>query len=159
MRGPCMDFACIPSSDRLGRAQTTMIYLKTLLPSSRITKPYAWLTIGILLANILGAPLAAGLLSMDGLCGLQGWQWLFMLEGIPAIILGVVVFFLLPSTPQTASWLTDADRELLAEEVSRKSKGRFSWCEREGAFKWWERASSGGEEGGGAFNWEEGCIG
>jgi ACS family tartrate transporter-like MFS transporter len=72
-----------------------------------------------LLANVLGAPLAAGLLSMDGLGGLQGWQWLFMLEGIPAIILGGVVLFALPSTPQAAPWLNDAEKELLTEDVSR----------------------------------------
>jgi sugar phosphate permease len=50
---------------------------------------------------------------MDKLHGLAGWQWLFLIEGIPAILLGFVVFFVLEDGPQTARWLTDTQRQWL----------------------------------------------
>jgi len=95
-------------------------YLSLFYAADRITKPYAWLGIGILLANVLGAPLAAGFLAMDGLAGLHGWQWLFLLEGFPSVILGLLVPLLLPRSPKTAKWLTEGDRELLLEDIAAK---------------------------------------
>lgn len=54
-------------------------HLSQLYTPERLTKPFSYMTLGILIANVIGAPLAAGFLSMDGLGGLQGWQWLFLL--------------------------------------------------------------------------------
>lgn len=81
-----------------------------------------WLTVGILMSQILGGPLAAGFLAMDGLGGLQGWQWLFMLEGLPSVVMGVVVYLVLPSSYKTAKWLTESEKALLAADVSGKIK-------------------------------------
>lgn len=84
----------------------------------RLTRPYMWLTVGILLSQIIGGPLAAGFLAMDGLGGLHGWQWLFMLEGVPTIVMGIVVALVLPDSFRTASWLSDSEKALLAADVS-----------------------------------------
>src|SRR5437868_1650083 len=56
-------------------------------------------------ANIIGNPISGALLAMHGLAGLHGWQWLFLLEGLPACLLGLVVLFYLPNGPQDAKWL------------------------------------------------------
>lgn len=93
--------------------------LSVFFPRKRITKPYAFLTIGIMVANMLGAPIAAGLLALDGVGGLKGWMWLFLLEGIPSIILGALIFVLLPNNIETAKFLTPEEREVLAFEVAR----------------------------------------
>lgn len=96
-------------------------HLALFIPANRITSPYAYLSVAIMAANVLGAPLAAGLLSMDGLGGLKGWQWLFMLEGIPSVLLGLVLVVVLPNTPHQARWLSPAEAELVEQEVRRQA--------------------------------------
>jgi ACS family tartrate transporter-like MFS transporter len=68
-------------------------------------------------AGAFGNPLSGSLLLLDGTGGLAGWQWLFLIEGIPAILLGGSVFFLLADSPQTARWLTPEERAWLVKEV------------------------------------------
>eukprot|EP00878_Enallax_costatus_P009688 GHUV01010120.1.p1 GENE.GHUV01010120.1~~GHUV01010120.1.p1 ORF type:complete len:437 (+),score=77.59 GHUV01010120.1:96-1406(+) len=97
-------------------------HLSQFYPQERLTKPYMYLTVGILIAQIVGGPLAAGFLAMDGVRGLQGWQWLFMLEGIPSIVMGVVIGLTIPESPQSATWLTDSEKELLATDMAEHRK-------------------------------------
>ena len=66
-----------------------------------------------LIAGVIGGPISGTLLSLHGAGGLAGWQWLFLLEGLPSIVLGVVVLRVLAETPQHASWLTEAERATL----------------------------------------------
>ena len=61
------------------------------------------------------------LLGLDSLWGLRGWQWLFALEGIPAVILGVLVLFALPNTPMAAKWLTDGEKSALQTALDREA--------------------------------------
>lgn len=68
-------------------------------------------------AGIIGAPLSGVLLGLDGLSGLSGWQWMFLLEGLPAVLLGLSVLRLLPDGPAQAHWLSPPDRENLAAEL------------------------------------------
>lgn len=70
------------------------------------------------LSNVIGAPLSSWLLSKS-IWGLSGWQTMFVLEGIPAIVLGALVFFWLADEPLRASWLTPQERELLHRAVRR----------------------------------------
>ncbi|CAM3894576.1 MFS transporter [Janibacter anophelis] len=56
-------------------------------------------------AFIVANPIGGALMKMDGIAGLHGWQWLFVLEGIPTVLLGIYIFFALPNSPATASWL------------------------------------------------------
>lgn len=64
------------------------------------------------LSNGIGAPLSGWLLGLHGL-GLSGWQWMFVLEGVPAVLLGVVSFFVLPDSPASARWLPRDERDWL----------------------------------------------
>lgn len=68
-------------------------------------------------SNIIGAPLSTGLLSLDGLFGLRGWQCLFIIEGLPAILLGVVAWRYLTDKPEDASWLGDDQKNWLVEKL------------------------------------------
>lgn len=88
------------------------------MPPCRLTKPFASLTIGILVAQAISGPIAAGFLAMDGVAGLQGWQWLFILEGLPTVLLSAVVWKYLPDSPTSVTWLTDNEKKLVESDVS-----------------------------------------
>jgi len=91
--------------------------------------------IGLFLASIpitgiIGAPLSGWLLTLDGLNGLRGWQWLYIIEGLPAIVLAPLVILLIQDTPAKARWLPDADRERLESVLSlekRRLDGRRAY--------------------------------
>jgi MFS family permease len=66
-------------------------------------------------AQVVGAPIAAGILALDGMGGLRGWQWLFILEGSVTVIFGCVLRFMLAPSPAKAPMLTRVEREWLHE--------------------------------------------
>ena len=73
------------------------------------------------ISNAIGAPLSGAILSMPELLGLHDWQWLFILEGVPAIILGILAPRLLTDRPAEATWLTAAQRDWLATTIEREN--------------------------------------
>jgi len=75
-------------------------------PSDERARAIAGFMTAVVVAGIIGGPLSGFLLSLDGVGGLAGWQWLFALEGLPAVVLGVVVLAVLPEQPSDASLLT-----------------------------------------------------
>jgi ACS family tartrate transporter-like MFS transporter len=70
------------------------------------------------LSSVIGGPLSAFILGLQGVGGLAGWQWMFLLEGIPACILGIAVLFFLPDGPAGAQWLTPQEKATIAARVS-----------------------------------------
>jgi len=74
--------------------------------------------LGIPIANIIGNPLSSSMLALDGFAGLHGWQWLLILEGLPATILGFVCLFTLTDKPEQAKWLSPDERAWLAEVLA-----------------------------------------
>jgi MFS transporter, ACS family, tartrate transporter len=72
------------------------------------------------LAGVIGNPISGALLLMDGLGGLTGWQWLFLIEGIPAVLLGISVLFLLTESPETARWLTAEESAWLTDQLAKE---------------------------------------
>ncbi len=72
------------------------------------------------IAGVIGGPISGVLLQMDGAAGLGGWQWLFLIEGLPAVILGFVTLSVLPDGPNDASWLTTDEKEWIAARLSRE---------------------------------------
>ena len=69
------------------------------------------------IALIIGGPLGGALMELDTLFGLRGWQWMFMIEGLLTMAIGVVVWFKLPSTPQQARWLTPEEADSLTRHA------------------------------------------
>jgi MFS transporter, ACS family, tartrate transporter len=78
------------------------------------------------ISNALGAPVSGMLLNLEGVAGLHGWQWLYILEGIPAILLGIITPFVMTDRPEHAKWLKPEEREWLsttmAAELAHKQK-------------------------------------
>jgi ACS family tartrate transporter-like MFS transporter len=72
------------------------------------------------ITGVIGSPLSGLFLEMDKMAGLKGWQWLFLMEGIPAVLLGFSVLALLTETPREATWLAPEEREWLAGEIDRE---------------------------------------
>jgi len=92
-----------------------MIYYLTLwYPEAERARAVARFMLAIPLSGVVGGPVSGALLELHGAAGLSGWQWLFLLEGIPAVLLGLVVYRVLPDGPEDARWLTPAERQALA---------------------------------------------
>jgi MFS transporter, ACS family, tartrate transporter len=91
-----------------------IFYLTRWVPARERAQTMAAFITAVLFAGVIGGPVSGALLSMSG-GGLQGWQWLFLLEGLPAVVLGFVVLRVLPDGPHDARWLTrDEARALTA---------------------------------------------
>lgn len=69
---------------------------------------------------VIGSPLSSALLEMEGILGLHGWQWMFVLEAIPAVLLGIMVLFYMTDRPEKAKWLTDEQRAWLVAEMNEE---------------------------------------
>ena len=87
-----------------------ILYITYWFPAPERARTVAMFATGGVLAGVVGSPISGALLEMDGLGGLAGWQWLFLLEGLPAVLLGLVVLLLLPNRPRDARWLTPAQK-------------------------------------------------
>jgi len=70
------------------------------------------------LANIIGAPLSSAILGLNGLLGFAGWQWLFLLEGTPTMLLAFLVLRFMPDRPQAAPWLSDHEKAIIATSLA-----------------------------------------
>ena len=103
-----------------------ILYLTYWFPDKERAHTVALFATGTVIAGIVGSPLSGAILEMHGLGGLEGWQWLFLLEGIPAVLLGLVVIFVLPDRPGKARWLSDSEKTWIQErldEETEKSRG------------------------------------
>ncbi|GJD54319.1 MFS transporter [Methylobacterium dankookense] len=69
---------------------------------------------------VIGSPLSSALLAMEGIWGLHGWQWMFIIEAIPAVLLGVMVLFYMTDRPEKATWLSDDQRAWLVAEMNEE---------------------------------------
>jgi MFS transporter, ACS family, tartrate transporter len=72
------------------------------------------------LSNMIGSPISGALMNLDGLAHLHGWQWLFLVEGAPTVLLGIVSWFFLTDRPEHAQWLAPAERQWLSGEMQRE---------------------------------------
>jgi len=71
------------------------------------------------LASVVMGAISGGLLGLDGMAGLRGWQWLFIAQGLPAVLLGLILLRFLPAAPATAAWLTEREKEWIHRELAR----------------------------------------
>ncbi|AOJ04356.1 hypothetical protein WS70_21140 [Burkholderia mayonis] len=101
-----------------------MLYLTYWFGREERARATGYFLLGVCIANIVGGPLAGALLELDGALGLHGWQWLFMIEGIPAIALAFVVWTRLPDRPSDARWLApEVGRALERTLASEQAEG------------------------------------
>jgi MFS family permease len=93
-------------------------YLSQWYPRSDRARAMSFFYIGAALASVIGLPLSGAFLHLDGMAGVAGWRWLFLLEGIPAVVLGIVVLRYLPDSPQSTHWLDSAQKNWLARTIA-----------------------------------------
>jgi ACS family tartrate transporter-like MFS transporter len=101
-----------------------ILYLTFWLPPSVRSSVMALFVTAIPLSNLLGAPASAQILLLDHALGLKGWQWLFLIEGAPAVLLGVLVYFLLTDRPEHANWLTAGEKKTLQDDLQQAEPPR-----------------------------------
>lgn len=95
-----------------------ILYLTYWYPSQRRGRITALFMTGIALAGVIGGPLSGYIMKMfDGAQGLAGWQWMFLLEGVPSVILGVIVIIMLDDSIADAKWLSEEERAVLASNI------------------------------------------
>jgi len=99
-------------------------YLATWFPAVYRARIIGYFMAAIPLSSVIGAPISGLLLGLDGLLGLKGWQWLFILEAVPALLLSFVVYFYLTDRPSDAEWLRPDEREWLVERLRREDAVR-----------------------------------
>lgn len=109
-------------------------YVSMFYPRSRTQVPMTAIVMGILVSQCVGAAMAAGFLSMDGIAGLRGWQWLFLIEGLLCVMVSAYWYFVMPRSIASCKFLTEEERDTLqmvmddqaAQEA--KHKGERSWA-------------------------------
>src|ERR1700730_10415557 len=99
-----------------------LLYLTFWFPSHERARAVAKFMTATSLAGVVGGPLSSALLKLDGVGGLAGWQWLFVAEGIPTVLLGFSVLMVLKDGPEEAKWLTPEEKRWLSVELDRDRK-------------------------------------
>src|SRR5437762_6666867 len=98
-----------------------ILYLTYWYPAEARGRAVARFMTATAIAGVIGGPISGVLLKMDGVAGLAGWQWLFLIEGIPAVILGFVTLAYLPDGPKQTKWLSAEEKEWLAAKLEAES--------------------------------------
>ena len=101
-----------------------VLFLTYWIPAAERARANALFMMAAPVSVIVGAPVSEALLSLHGAGGLRGWQWLFLLEGLPAVILGVLALRILTDRPEQAEWLPPADRTWLASTMNAERARR-----------------------------------
>ncbi|HEU4935390.1 MAG TPA: MFS transporter [Vicinamibacterales bacterium] len=101
-----------------------ILYLTYWIPEADRARTGALFMMAAPVSIIIGAPISDRLLALDGFLGLHGWQWLFLLEGFPAIVLGVFALRALTDRPSGAHWLTDSQRAWLTQTMDAEREQR-----------------------------------
>jgi MFS transporter, ACS family, tartrate transporter len=108
-----------------------ILYLTYWFPREYRARIVGMFTVAIPVSSFLGSPISAALLGVDGWLGLRGWQWMFILEGAPAVLLGLFCFFMLSDKPSSARWLSGDQKvwlngRLQSENTGEKRVGQMS---------------------------------
>jgi ACS family tartrate transporter-like MFS transporter len=104
-----------------GFAPGVILYLTWWIPAAQRARILAGFLIAVPLGSAIGSPISGVILStMDGVAGVAGWRWLYFLEALPSIALGVACYFTLPDRPADARWLSPAERDWLAAALARE---------------------------------------
>jgi ACS family tartrate transporter-like MFS transporter len=105
-------------------------YLATWFPAEYRARILAWFLVAIPATSVIGGPISGLLLAMDGVAGLAGWKWLFVLEGLPTVLLGVAMMWVLADRPEQVTWLTEEERRIVGDRIAaeqREKEVRALW--------------------------------
>lgn len=116
-----------------------IFYITLWFPASYRARIVGWFMFAIPISSVIGSPISGFILNMDGAGGMHGWQWLFILEALPALVLTFFVLFYLPDGPKDAKWLSTDERNWLqttldAERRNREAHNNISW--KQSLFSW-----------------------
>ncbi|VTU35979.1 MFS transporter [Variovorax sp. PBL-E5] len=116
-----------------------IFYITLWFPAAYRARIVGWFMFAIPISTVIGSPISGYILNMEGVGGLHGWQWLFILEAIPALVLTFFVLMYLPDRPKDAKWLAPEERDWLqqtldAEQRNRESIHKISWTQ--SLFNW-----------------------
>lgn len=96
-----------------------VLYMTYWFPSYARSQGMAWFNLGIAMAGVLGSPLSGWIMqTFAGVAGMAGWQWLFLLEGLPAVLLGIAVFFYLDDRPGKVHWLSPEQNARVVQQLA-----------------------------------------
>ncbi|WP_413251334.1 MFS transporter [Tomitella gaofuii] len=99
-----------------------ILYLTYWYTNARRARATAYFFTAVAVSGVVGGLVSGWILeALDGVGGLHGWQWMFLLEALPAVLLGIIVLGLLPSTPDQAKWLTDDEKEAVQGDLSTEN--------------------------------------
>jgi ACS family tartrate transporter-like MFS transporter len=98
-----------------------ILYLSYWFPARQRAAVTAIFMAAAPLSTVLGSPVSGALLEMHGMFGFSGWQWMFIVEAVPAVILGVVVLFYMTDRPEKAKWLRDDERNWLVNTMNAEA--------------------------------------
>ncbi len=98
-----------------------IFYLMQWFPPELRARAISRFYISLPLSSVFMGLIAGALFNFDGRLGLRGWQWLFLVEGLPAVLLGIAFFLFLPDSPSDAKWLTQDERHWIVRQVNRST--------------------------------------
>lgn len=101
-----------------------ILFLTYWFPAAYRARFIGYFMAAIPISSVIGSPVSGLVLGMNGLWGLKGWQWLFILEGAPAVLLSIAVFLYLTDGPKLAQWLTAEERDWLIERLASERRQR-----------------------------------
>ena len=101
-----------------------LYYLTYWVPAASRARLGGRFMVAIPISTALAGPLSSAILRLDGAYGLSGWQWLFLIETIPSLLLGFITLFYLPDTPADARWLAKDERQWLEDTLQRERLGK-----------------------------------
>lgn len=102
-----------------------ILYLTYWIPTSERARATACFMTASAISGMIGGPISGALMQyLDRAAGLSGWQWMFLLEGLPTVVLGIAVVFWLTERPEVARWLSDGERSWLSDQMAREVKRR-----------------------------------
>ena len=98
-----------------------MLYITYWFPAAYRARIIGWFMVAVPISAFLGSPISAALLGTDGWLGLRGWQWMYILEGAPAVLLGLACLYWLPERPRDAGWLTAGQQNWLTSRLAAEN--------------------------------------
>ncbi len=100
------------------------VYLSAWFPAQYRTRVLAWFLLGIPVSSLVGGPLSAALLGLNGWLGVAGWQWMFLVEAAPAVLVGGLTYWLLVDHPRDATWLSAGEKGALLRALAHEPMDR-----------------------------------